>query len=74
MGTVSPRLLMLCLGRMNPLDWAMGPCEERGGGPIQVGALLRYEKTGAKGRAWRTGQRVGHPQPRPGSPTVTLLL
>ena len=27
MGAVTPQLLMLSLGRMNPLDWAMGPCE-----------------------------------------------
>ena len=52
-----PSLLMLCLGRMKPLDWAMGPCVERGGGPIQVGAWLRDGNTGAKCRAWRPGQQ-----------------
>ena len=73
MGIVTlPSLLMLCLGRMKPLDWAMGPCVERGGGPIQVGAWLRDGNTGATFRAWRPGQQEGHSQPWPGSPTVTL--
>ena len=74
-GTVTTTpLLILCLGRMNPLGWAVGPCEERGGGPIQVGAWLRDGNTGAKCRAWRPGQQEGHPHTWPGSPTVTLLL
>ena len=62
MGAVTPPpLLMLSLGRMNSLDRATGPSEERGGGPILVGALLSDRNTGAKFRTWRPGQREGHP-------------
>lgn len=36
-GLSTPQLLVLILGRMNPLDWALGPSEEKG--PITVEAV-----------------------------------
>lgn len=62
-GLSTPQLLVLILGRMNPLDWALGPSEEKAPLQLRLSEQSQHRSSGTGGQANR---RSAHSTTSPG--------